>query len=85
LAAIEKKQIESNKLEVINWLSAPDASLDQEACVSKREDIPETGQWILENPKVKDWLDPANSSVPVFWVNGIPGAGELIFSSRACI
>lgn len=76
-AALEKEQNHTKTLAVVNWLSAADACLDQEAFSATRQDIPDTGCWILKEPKVKDWLDPEECSVPVFWLNGIPGAGEL--------
>ena len=66
---------------VINWLSAADPQLDQEACVATREDFPGTARWILKHPMVRDWLDPTECSVPSFWLSGIPGAGKLNFTS----
>jgi hypothetical protein len=75
--ALERDQKYSKTLAVVNWLSAADSSLDQEAFAATRNNIPDTGCWILRDPKVKDWLDPAECSVPVFWLHGIPGAGEL--------
>ena len=50
---------------------------DQDAFQTVRLDIPSTGQWILSEPKVRDWLDPDEASVPMFWLNGIPGAGKM--------
>lgn len=75
-AALEREQNLAKTRTVINWLSAADASLDQEAFASARQDIPDSGRWILGEPKIKDWLDPKDSSVPIFWLNGIPGAGK---------
>jgi hypothetical protein len=83
-AAIERYQNRTKTLAVINWLSAADASLDQEAFASTRHDIPDTSCWILNEPKVKDWLNPSECSVPVFWLNGIPGAGRFKFDNYYC-
>jgi hypothetical protein len=75
--AVLREQNLAKKIAVINWLSAADAALDQESCTSARYDIHESGRWILREPKIKEWLDPADSSVPIFWLSGIPGAGKL--------
>jgi hypothetical protein len=76
-AALEEEQNRAKALAVVNWLSAADASLDQEAFAATRHDLPNTGRWILNEPKVKEWLDPNDLTVPLFWLNGIPGAGTL--------
>ena len=75
-AALEREANLAKMLAVVNWLSAADAALDQEDFVSKRQVVPGSGRWVLEEPKIKDWLDLADSSVPIFWLNGIPGAGK---------
>jgi hypothetical protein len=74
-AALELEQSQAKKLAVVNWLFAADAHDDQDAFVATRHDIPDTGRWILEEPKIKDWLDPSQSSVTIVWLNGKPGAG----------
>lgn len=78
-AALMQEQNLTNTRAVINWLSAADPKLDQDVCAATRQDIPDTGRWILKGLVVKDWLDPAECSVPVFWLNGIPGAGKFGF------
>ncbi len=79
-AALEREQNVAKTLQVVSWLSAADAALDQEEFASKRQYTPDSGRWILQQPKIKDWFDPTNSSVPIFWLSGIPGAGtRLLF------
>ena len=75
-AALEREQNLAKTLAVVNWLSAADTALDQEDFAGKRQYSPDSGRWILQEPKVRDWLDPADSSVPILWLNGIPGAGK---------
>lgn len=75
-AAQEREQNLVKTLDVVKWLSAADAALDQEDFAAKRQYTPNSGRWILEEPKVKDWFDPADSSLPIFWLSGIPGAGK---------
>lgn len=62
-------------LDVMNWLSAADSVIDQEAAARVRSEVPSTGQWILQDAKVKAWVDPNSSLIPILWMNGIPGAG----------
>jgi len=76
-AALEEEQNRAKTLAVVNWLSAADASLDQEAFAATRHDLPDTGRWILNESKVMEWLEPNDLTVPLFWLNGIPGAGTL--------
>ncbi|KAH9212710.1 hypothetical protein DL95DRAFT_508617 [Leptodontidium sp. 2 PMI_412] len=77
----EEAHREKRYLDVLNWLSAADSIIDQEAALKVRKDLPMTGQWILRDPKVKTWLDPTSSLVTTLWMNGIPGAGKTILSS----
>jgi hypothetical protein len=43
----EKKHSEERYLEVLNWLSAPDTVLDQEAAATIRKEHPSTGMFII--------------------------------------
>ena len=63
---------------VTGWLAAADSKGDQEDFASLREDIPDTGQWVLSVPKIIQFLDPTQDAVPIFWIYGIPGAGNLL-------
>ena len=65
-AALEREANLAKTLAVVSWLSAADAALNQEDFAAERQVVPGSGRWILEEPKVKDWLDPADSSVPIF-------------------
>lgn len=80
--ALEREQNLAKTLAVVNWLSAADAALDQEDFSAKRQYTADSGRWILEEPRVKEWFDPAGSSVPIFWLSGIPGAGNKTLSSN---
>src|SRR5213078_3809079 len=72
-AALEQEQNRTKTLAVINWLSAADAYIDQDAFAATRHNIPNTGRWILEEPKIKDWLDSSQSLLTTVWLNGKPG------------
>jgi hypothetical protein len=73
---IEDDRRKKRHLDVVNWLSATNSILDQEAAVAIRQEYPASGQWLLEDRKIKAWMDPNNSLVPILWMKGIPGAGR---------
>jgi hypothetical protein len=76
-AAFELEQNHMKRIAVTNWLSATDADADQVSFSAARQDIPGTGRWILEQPEIKTWLDRSQKTVPMIWLNGKPGAGQL--------
>lgn len=80
-ATLEEGQRKTRHLEVIGWLSAPNEVLDQEAAVKVRSDNPSSGKWLLQDSKMKAWMDTNNSIVPSLWMNGKPGAGKTILAS----
>jgi hypothetical protein len=76
LEASERERKHRETLTVLNWLSAPDANLDQEQLSARREEFPDRGRWILKEPGIRDWLNHAIYYLPLFWLNGKPGSGE---------
>ena len=65
--------------ELQGWLRAPNVANDQHEFSRLRSEYPGTGRWLLDNQKFKDWFAPLCQSIPpVLWLNGIPGAGELV-------
>jgi hypothetical protein len=82
-AVIEETAQKKKRLDVVNWLAAVDSVLDQEASAAIRHDYPSTGKWVLQDVKIKSWMDPNNAMVPIMWMNGIPGAGGQCRPSAA--
>ncbi|KAE8449591.1 hypothetical protein EG329_007921 [Mollisiaceae sp. DMI_Dod_QoI] len=80
-AALEEDQRKKRHLQVIGWLSAPNEIQDQEAATRVRCENPSSGQWLLQDSKIKTWMDKNNSLVPSLWMNGMPGAGKTILAS----
>jgi hypothetical protein len=76
-AAFELEQNHMKRLAIISWLSAADVDADQAAFTATRAEIPNSGRWILEQSDIKTWLDRSQNTVPIVWLNGKPGAGEL--------
>jgi hypothetical protein len=48
---------------------------DSELEAFRRECEAESGQWLEEEDSFQKWSDPDDHSVPLFWIQGIPGAG----------
>ncbi|KAG9187069.1 hypothetical protein G6011_10177 [Alternaria panax] len=61
---------------ICSWLSAPDPSTNYHKAHKQRQ--AETGLWLLESAKFKDWKQSAASRL---WLYGIPGCGKTILSS----
>jgi hypothetical protein len=74
---IEDAHREKRYLDVMNWLSAVDSVIDQEAAARVQNEYPTTGWWILQDKKIKAWTDSKLSLIPMLWMNGIPGAGMM--------
>jgi len=73
-----KEEEERNRrITVRNWLSAASTDVDQERGVSARKHNPGSGRWLLDNNQVQGWFNPEFCSVPLVWINGIPGAGQF--------
>ncbi|TGO44699.1 hypothetical protein BCON_0473g00060 [Botryotinia convoluta] len=75
--AIEKEDNKCQRLALLDWLASTDPIPDHEFAVSMRADYPSSGNWILQENKIKAWLDPQQSTVPLLWINGIPGAEKI--------
>ncbi|KAF4628757.1 hypothetical protein G7Y89_g9399 [Cudoniella acicularis] len=81
-ADIKEEERKTKYFRVLNWLSATEVILDQEAAALARKEYPTTGNWILDNNIIKAWTHVRNTVAPLVWINGIPGAGKTILASR---
>ncbi|KAJ2989302.1 hypothetical protein NUW58_g3537 [Xylaria curta] len=83
---IEDDQLDELDLQrvrdVLNWLRAYNAEIDQDAHAKARAEYPQTGRWLLETTFFQEWFDPRFPTIPpLLWLNGIPGAGKTILAS----
>ncbi|KAJ8062489.1 hypothetical protein OCU04_009019 [Sclerotinia nivalis] len=78
---VEEERHRSRRLALLNWLAATNSKLDQESAAAMRSDYPASGNWILHESRMKSWLDLRQSTIPILWMNGIPGAGKTILTS----
>ncbi|KAK8053544.1 hypothetical protein PG996_012845 [Apiospora saccharicola] len=64
------------------WLSPPNVDNDQYELCKIWKKYPGSGQWLLQNQHLKNWLDPLFPTIPpLLWINGMPGAGKTVLSS----
>ncbi|KAF3927237.1 hypothetical protein ABW20_dc0107143 [Dactylellina cionopaga] len=73
---IKSKWDRKEDLEILNWLTPVDYTLQQNDHINRRQ--PGTGQWLLESAEFNTWVE--NKSRTLF-CPGIPGAGKTILSS----
>ncbi|KAL1850978.1 hypothetical protein Daus18300_012712 [Diaporthe australafricana] len=83
---ISARTAEEKYEHVLRWLNAPFTGEIQEDLATMRNDFFEatniqTGQWIITNEKVKNWLDLDVPKTSIIWVHGIPGAGKSVLAS----
>lgn len=64
------------------WLSdSIDEEEDHRRFCDVRKDFPNAGSWILEDPKIKDWMDNETPKSSLVWINGNLGAGKQIHTN----
>jgi hypothetical protein len=69
-----------NYSSVLEWL-APSANtvIEHEMLCRERQGFPESGEWLLRNDKVTNWIDGDPPLCSTLWLHGIPGAGMFSF------
>lgn len=76
--AIEEALVKQQLISVRDWLCSAKVFNDQERYTEIRSHSANYGQWLLKCRQMISWMDPASSAIPLFWLHGIPGAGESI-------
>lgn len=71
----EQKRLDERQA-ILRWLTPDDYSAEQSNFLSRRQ--PGTGQWLLNSPEFKNWLE---SEKEILLCPGIPGAGKTILTS----
>ncbi|THX46709.1 Pfs, NACHT and ankyrin domain protein [Aureobasidium pullulans] len=73
---MQELSFDNQQREIMQWLSAPDPSIDYHEALEKRHDG--TGLWFLESDVFLDWKTRPHSFL---WLCGIPGCGKTVLSS----
>ena len=63
-------------LEILDWLTPIDYTNQQCDLINRRQRG--TGQWLLDSPEFKTWMDTKKQTL---FCPGIPGAGKTILTS----
>ncbi|KAH8623087.1 hypothetical protein IG631_22244 [Alternaria alternata] len=71
-----EQNLKERRLHIRSWLIAPDPSTNYHKAHKQRQ--ADTGLWLLESPKFREWKESAASRL---WLYGIPGCGKTILSS----
>ena len=77
IESLRERATKDRMLTVVDWLSPTSCTGDHEELQDKRREFPDTAQWILKEPCMRDWLRIDDAAKRTFWICGIPGAGRL--------
>jgi len=75
-AAIATAESLKKHAAMLTWLSQSDYSVQQRGIISQRQEG--TGQWFLDSPQFKQWLDGPDMTL---FCPGIPGAGKTMLAA----
>ena len=79
---VEEAESQKKYTAVMEWISSPQTKgyheIHESFCKTRRE-YPGTGDWILKHEKVQNWKEAETPVSSILWLNGIPGAGILIY------
>lgn len=70
--------IQQKKKQILDKLGSQGVHTDQGHRRLPDQRHPTSGDWILENDLFLRWLDPSELSNDLLYLNGMPGAGELL-------
>ena len=76
LKAQREHERHERKMTTVNWLSCVSWSDQHEEIQMKRREFPGTARWTFTTAPFCDWLRNDERCSPIFWLYGIPGAGE---------
>ena len=73
----ERKEAEKRREKIMNWLTHPDASENQNMAFGARRS-PETGRWLLDGKVFREFKETNGS---VLWLHGNSGCGKSVLCS----
>ncbi|PNP57543.1 hypothetical protein THARTR1_02541 [Trichoderma harzianum] len=85
--SLKEKDIEQRdsllreKCFLVTKFEPPEYNEDQHRAYSQR-DVPSSGDWILEDPRFKNWVNGNTQTENVLYLNGMPGSGKTTLVSR---
>lgn len=80
---MEKAEEDRKYLAILEWFSGADSTVhDHDTFRATRSEYAGSGDWILKDEKVQNWMEPDTPESSVLWINGVPGAGMPAKSFR---
>ncbi|KAM0420452.1 hypothetical protein ACHAPT_011744 [Fusarium lateritium] len=73
---LDHSQNQAKRVEVLRWYKTSDPERNYRLC--KEEWEPDTGLWIFEDERFKQWKEAHGK---LLWLHGIPGAGKTMLCS----
>jgi hypothetical protein len=70
---VRKAERDRQRDRIQHWLGSVDSDARHEDATKLR--FTDTGTWLLEDHRFKQWFDPDHCVDPLLWLNGMPGAG----------
>lgn len=75
---LQDAEAHKKRMAIIDWLSISDVKTDQETATMIREEFPSTTKWTRDVEILEKWQVDDVPHKPVFWIHGIPGAGDSL-------
>src|SRR5687767_7546809 len=73
---LDIRELHEEHTQILAWLSSIDYTSQQNDYIQERG--PNTGEWLLNSPKFRTWLQ---SDKQTLFCPGIPGAGKTILTA----
>lgn len=70
----EEEDLRKKYIDVVEWFSAARSTVDDQNTFYQSR-AAGTGEWILTEEKVHNWMEVDVPESSILWLNGIPGAG----------
>lgn len=77
LAEAEQERQERQHSQIQTWIASPDVEYEHLEICQDRQKYPKSGQWILDQEKIQNWLSPDASTNSMLWISGNPGTGTM--------
>lgn len=73
---IKAEDTDRRRIAVLQWLDPFDSEVVHEKYLEVRAENPNSGSWLLKEPKFLGWYQTDACKNPLLGLNGIPGAGK---------
>lgn len=75
--AQKRRDDQHRQSSVLDWLSHVSCQNRHEELRQERRVYPDSTRWVFNTTQVSEWFWGSETSSPVLWISGIPGAGRV--------